>query len=263
MKDKAPNLVGETFGKLTVIRRAANTPSGNSQWECLCECGEHRAIAGGKLRAGLHKSCGCSSPKFKPKHDIEPVTESESRTLSIWRGMHARCRHSANEHDMRYYYLKGIRVCDRWRSYENFLSDMGHVPDGCSIDRIDSSKGYEPLNCRWATPRQQGESLPSTKKFELDGVEMTLSDIAEMVGIKKNTLVYRLRRGMSLEHAAVKDLKHASTTKKEERKRECAICGAEFIPRTAQVRAGQGLVCSVGCRSALLRQRVQSGMDAG
>jgi hypothetical protein len=68
--------------------------------------------------------------------------------------MQDRCdrkRHPAYER----YGGRGITICDRWRSFENFLADLGERPEGKTLDRIDPDGNYEPSNCRWATWEEQ------------------------------------------------------------------------------------------------------------
>jgi hypothetical protein len=75
-------------------------------------------------------------------------------TYSSWKAMVARCS-KPKGWSFAEYGAKGVTVCERWKRFEHFLSDMGERPPGTSIDRIDGSKGYEPGNCRWATRSQQ------------------------------------------------------------------------------------------------------------
>lgn len=68
--------------------------------------------------------------------------------------MKKRCNNPKN-HNYPYYGGRGIRVCERWNDFENFLADMGVRPEGTTLDRKNSNGNYEPDNCRWATKVEQ------------------------------------------------------------------------------------------------------------
>jgi hypothetical protein len=89
---------------------------------------------------------------------------------------------------------RGISVCDRWMSFENFLADMGERPPGLTIERIDNEQGYSPENCRWASIKEQLRNQRRNRKIEHLGVTMIMADWAEAVGIKADTLAKRLER---------------------------------------------------------------------
>lgn len=73
----------------------------------------------------------------------------------IWQGIWTRCRNPKRK-DYVHYGARGVTVCDRWRSFDAFLADMGARPSSRhSVERIDNARGYEPGNCRWATHTEQ------------------------------------------------------------------------------------------------------------
>lgn len=186
---------GSVFGMLRVESRAhSNTNFGAIRWNCICGCGERRVIAGTSLRAGRHKSCGCSSPRFTSE-TFKTHGDSSSRTYGIFKGMHARCSENASGKERRLYFLRGIKVCGEWSDYSMFLRHMGRAPDGKSIDRIDGEKGYFPGNCRWATPKEQANNMRTNRHITMNGKTQTVAMWANELGLKANTVVYRLRRG--------------------------------------------------------------------
>jgi hypothetical protein len=117
---------------------------------CRCSCGTEFTAEGDKIKRGHTRSCGCINESLK--HG-----KVGSSTYGIWAAMKTRCLNQ-NSPAYPYYGARGITVCERWMEFRKFLEDMGERPPGLSIDRIDNDKGYEPGNCRWATPLEQSHN---------------------------------------------------------------------------------------------------------
>jgi hypothetical protein len=122
------------------------------------------------------------------------------RIYSIWAGMHQRCYNTNNQH-WKNYGGRGIKICRRWLCLATFLADMGHPPDGCSIERINNDGDYEPGNCRWATQEQQNENTRRNKYLELKGQSKTIKAWAKEYNLDPQALSERVRRGWSVERA--------------------------------------------------------------
>lgn len=258
----AIDMVGRRYGKLIVVSRADNARDGSARWFCRCDCGGTGTYAGTRIRAGRQRSCGCGMQEtmFRSANgELHTHGMSASRVYRIWAGMRTRCSPSASGKSRRLYYERGIRVCARWHEFVNFLADMGEPPSGASIDRINPNGDYEPDNCRWASAAQQANNTRSNHVVEFNSRSLTVAEWAREIGVKQNTLEYRIQRGMKPEYA----LRKTVVSKRAEamlcRTRPCEHCGALFIPRPAQLRAGQGRYCSHACSYAAAQKDVATG----
>jgi hypothetical protein len=145
---------GHQFGWLTVVAQAKSRrfPGGKTQtyWLCRCRCGKANMVSSSSLVSGHVKSCGCRRRKHGAVAGGKKTPEYTS-----WYAAKKRCFYLKHR-DYHRYGGRGITMCKRWiHSFSAFLSDMGKRKRGLTLDRIDNDGNYTPLNCRWATPKQQ------------------------------------------------------------------------------------------------------------
>lgn len=185
-------LEGKRFGRI-VVKKFYKVINETTRWVCICDCGNEKIIIGKNLVKGNTKSCGCLARELKIKK-FKTHGMSRTPTHRTWESMKHRC-YNENYYLFKHYGGRGIKVCDRWKnSFENFLEDMGSRPKNKTIDRIDVNGNYEPGNCRWATPKEQGRNTRFNKRYVFNGKKRTLGEISEITGIKEATLRTRIYR---------------------------------------------------------------------
>lgn len=185
------DLTGQKFGRLTVVEYLPD----KHKWLCKCDCGNYKEIFTSKLTSLHTKSCGCLKNKYK-------ITTH--RIFSIWTNMLDRCSINSKRKDIIYYVQKGIKVCEEWKTYENFEKwalENGYA-ENLTIDRIDEDRDYEPNNCQWITFAEQQRKKKCNRWFTYNGETKILSDWARERGIPVETLRDRIDMlGYSFEEA--------------------------------------------------------------
>lgn len=153
------DLAGTRFGRLVVLRRVANHGD-RVQYECICDCGTICVTRANSLTIGDTKSCGCIVKEVfhRTKHGMARANNRHP-LFSLWSHMRDRSN-PLNAEKYPRYAGRGIFMCDRWRNdFAMFVADIGERPSPQhSVDRINNDKGYEPGNCRWATPKEQANN---------------------------------------------------------------------------------------------------------
>lgn len=201
----------QVFGRLTVIgnpfRKEVGSKGQRATYvECRCECGNIQVYNLQCLKRGTTRSCGClrreRSSHCRITHGHAKSTHAAcSLEYSTWTRITQRCNNLHN-HKYKNYGGRGIKVCQRWQTFENFFADMGKKPSPQhSIDRIDVDGDYCPENCRWATQKEQQNNRRDNILLSAFGRTQTLSQWAEEVGIKTGTLQYRIARKWPIEKA--------------------------------------------------------------
>lgn len=211
------SLVSRRFGRITIIEyggcpisRVVNThrsnrPSNGSSfyWHGICECGTPTLTLGKHLLSGRTQSCGCLSKE---------LTSVRNRTHGLakhplyrkWVDMHTRCSNPKSQ-SYKYYGGRGITVCERWKSFEDFYHDM--IPTwkrGLTLERKEANGNYTPENCIWATHIEQCNNRRRNRKITFNGQTLTAIQWERKIGKPWYTIVRRLNSGWSVEDALTK-----------------------------------------------------------
>lgn len=166
---------------------------------CECDCGTVKRVVTEYLRSGHTTSCGCYQKEKRaagnPKHGGK-----RTRLYSIWCGIKNRCYNPKNPSYPRYG-GRGILLHDEWHDFAAFRAAVGDPPEGTTIDRIDTNKGYIPGNVRWASRVRQGRNTRFNRMETYQGKTMCLADWAETFRIPYGTLLHRMHRGRTFQEA--------------------------------------------------------------
>lgn len=170
--------------RLTVVGEFRK-PGDRAWWYyCLCECGNTHNIRRADFLGNHIRSCGCLREEANKTHGM-----SKTKEYRTWSSMIQRCQ---NPKHVQYkdYGGRGITVCPRWQTFERFYEDVGDIPTGFQLDRIENDKGYMKSNVTFSTRTQNVRNsrlVVRVRQLSLSGDEIaefdTLTDAANAVGI--------------------------------------------------------------------------------
>lgn len=130
----------------------------------------------------------CRKIRMDATKDSPHWLQNSNPLYFIWKAMRQRCG-NATSREYSNYGGRGVRVCDRWSVFENFVADMGPRPEGASLDRIDNNGNYEPGNCRWATQALQSRNTRRTRMISHLGATMCIADWARLAGLNSGAVL--------------------------------------------------------------------------
>jgi hypothetical protein len=222
------DLVGEIFGRLTIIEDTGERCGGNVLWlgKCSCRPNKFTKVSSSNLRSGHTKSCGClalestiAKGHANRKHGATSTKiEGSQLDYNIWHGIKQRCYTKTNP-AYPGYGGRGIKMHKLWRKdFIEFAAYIRTLPD-CpdekilssrsggrriprTLDRIKNNGNYEPGNVKWSTSKEQANNTRKNKIVKFKGEKLTLAQAVDKYAIVcRNTVDSRLRMGWSLKEA--------------------------------------------------------------
>jgi hypothetical protein len=211
------DLSKQTFNRL-YVESYAGKRRGLHRWNCVCSCGTPVVVSSASLKSGNTKSCGCLN-RDRPNAFRLPAHIRGSYFVSTLIGIKARCNNPKAENYARYG-GKGTRLCRGWSvpgGVVSFAADMGERPSTeYTVDRIDTTGHYScghcdecvangwRMNCRWATPIEQGSNKTNNLFHTEDGVTKTYTEWERFYDLPYGQIHRRIRLGWTFREAVEK-----------------------------------------------------------
>lgn len=182
--------MNKKYNNWTIIKQLDKSKKYGYFYLCKCDCGTLKKVLGYTLIKGTSKSCGCLRKEVSHFLHLSHG-KTNTRIYRVWQKMKAR---TMNKKDFDYpnYGGRGIKVCKRWLSFENFLEDVKDIPAGLSLDRIDNNGNYELSNIRLANQKEQCRNKRTNLRCTIKGKTKTAIEWCEILKISYATFQYRI-----------------------------------------------------------------------
>lgn len=142
-----------------------------------------------------------ASPNFTTLRHGHARDGAMSPTYKSWQSMIGRCCRP-HVHGYKNYGGRGIRVCERWMTFDHFLADMGERPSTeHTLDRKDVNGHYEPGNVRWAHKSEQANNRRVTIRLTFRGETLPIAEWCRRLGLNRRVVSQRIASGWSHEAA--------------------------------------------------------------
>ena len=120
-----------------------------------------------------------------------------SDIYKCWGAIKQRCNNSNNPR-YKNYGGKGIKICEHWSKFENFLVDMGDRPKDKVLLRLVNNDNYYKENCRWGTTKELARRRSTTIFIKYKGKKYCLKDLSKKIKVSPPTIKKRYKLGGDL-----------------------------------------------------------------